>query len=173
MKHSRPGRLRAHLMLALALALPAAGPALASKTPAPATLQGVVTQVLDGDTVRFSVPGQPAVEVQLAHIDAPEICQAWGAEARRALSDLALNKPATLRPTGRSGSSTVGLLTVEGSNISKRLVEEGHAWSTRGRNGRGPLMKEERLAQALARGLHSGGRAVMPADFRRSHGPCP
>jgi endonuclease YncB( thermonuclease family) len=152
--------------------LMAAGTAGAAKPAAPAPLQGAVTQVIDGDTVRFSVPGQAAIDVRLASIDAPELCQPWGPEARKALIDLALNKPATLRTTGRDGPRTVGVLTVEGLNISQRLVEEGHAWSVRGRNGRGPFMKQERMAQSLTRGLHAGGGAVYPADFRRDRGPC-
>ena len=144
-----------------------------AKTGANEPLQGVVTQVIDGDTLRFNVAGQPAIEVRLAQIDAPEICQAWGAEARRALSDLALNKTATLRPAGRDRQGrSIGVLVVDGRSVGQQLVQEGHAWSLMGRNGRGPLVKEERLAQALDRGLHAGRSAVKPEDFRRSNGPC-
>jgi len=28
------------------------------------------------------------------------------------------------------------------------------------------------MAKALLRGLHAGGGAIKPADFRRTHGPC-
>ena len=70
-------------------------PAAAAKPSKSEPLQGVVTQVIDGDTLRFNVAGQPAIAVRLAQIDAPELCQAGGAEARRALSDLTLNKPAS------------------------------------------------------------------------------
>ena len=31
---------------------------------------------------------------------------------------------------------------------------------------------DERMAKALSRGLNRDGGAVMPRDFRRSHGPC-
>ena len=58
-------------------------------------------------------------------------------------------------------------------DLSQRLVEEGHAWSLRTRNDNGPLVKQERMAKALGRGLHAGGAAVKPADFRRTNGPCP
>lgn len=148
-------------------------PASAAKPAKPEPLQGVVTQVMDGDTLRFNVSGQPAIELRLAQIDAPEICQAWGAEAKRALSEMVLNKPATLRLTGRDRQGrSLGVLTVEGVNVGQQLVQEGHAWSLVGRNGRGPLVKEERLAKALDRGLHAGRSAVKPEDFRRSNGPC-
>ena len=147
--------------------------ALAAPAAKTEPLQGVVTQVIDGDTLRFNVAGQPAIEVRLAQIDAPEICQAWGAEAKRALSELALNKPATLRASGLDHHGrSIGVLVVDGASVGQRLVQEGHAWSLVGRNGRGPLVKEERLAQALDRGLHAGRGAVKPADFLRSNGPC-
>lgn len=150
-----------------------AGIAAAAPRTAPARLQGVVTQVSDGDTLRFTPAGQAPIVVRLANIDAPEICQAWGPEARRALTDLALNKPATLRPTGRdSYGRTVGVLVVEGIDVAQNLVEGGHAWSLRWRNDAGPLVKQERMAKALNRGLHEGGTAIKPAEFRRVHGPC-
>lgn len=150
------------------------GPSTAwAAKPAAPPLQGVVTQVTDGDSLRFTPAGQAAIVVRLADIDAPEICQPWGAEARRALSDLALNKAAQLRTVGRDvHGRTLAVLTVEGVNVAQRLVEEGHAWSNRGRNDRGPFVKQERMAKALSRGLHVGGQAIKPADFRRSHGPC-
>ena len=161
------------LTAALAFTLAAAHSASAAKSGPPEPLQGVVTRVIDGDTLRFNVSGQPAVEVRLAQIDAPEICQPWGAESKRALSELALNKPAALRPTGRDPQGrSIGVLMVDGVSVNQRLVQEGHAWSLMGRNGRGPLIKEERMAQALDRGLHAARGAVKPADFLRGNGPC-
>ena len=160
------------LWLAAMLAATAAASA-AAKPGAPEPLVGVVTQVIDGDTLRFNLPGQPAFEVRLAQIDAPELCQPWGPEAKRALSELALNKPATLQPGGRDRQGrSIGVLKVEGASVGQRLVQEGHAWSLVGHNGRGPLVKEERMAQALDRGLHAGRSAVKPEDFLRSNGPC-
>jgi len=163
----------AHLFTISLLLLAGLAPAGAAPRAQPAPLQGVVTQVSDGDTLRFTPAGQAPIVVRLANIDAPEICQAWGAEARRALTDLALNKTATLRPTGRdSYGRAVGVLVVDGVDVAQSLVEGGHAWSLRGRNDVGPLVKQERMAKALNRGLHEGGAAIKPADFRRTHGPC-
>jgi endonuclease YncB( thermonuclease family) len=168
--------MRLPLALATALlVLDFTAPATAApRAQQPAPLQGVVTHVSDGDTVRFTPAGQVAIVVRLANIDAPEICQAWGPEARRALSDLALNKPATLRPKGRDNyGRTVGVLVVGDVDVAQSLVEGGHAWSLRGRNDTGPLVKQERMAKALNRGMHERGAAVRPADFRRVQGPCP
>jgi len=150
------------------------GPALAARKPPPVTeVQGLVTQVIDAATVRFTPTGGSAITVRLRDIDPPEPCQPWGAEARAALSALVLNKPATLRagPPDAKGR-TLGVLIVDDTNIGRRMVEEGNAWSVRFRNDAGPLVKQERMAKSLGRGLHATAGAVMPREWRR-RGPCP
>lgn len=170
-------RIAAGLCVGLQLVLPVS-PAHAAKkaapSPAPRVLEGTVTQVLDGDSLGFTVAGEAGpMVVRLAQVDAPELCQPWGEQARDALAELALDKAATLRVSGRDAEGrALGELTVGGLNIGRHLVEEGHAWSTRTRWDQGPLVKQERMAHALQRGLHAVPGAVMPRDFRRAHGPC-
>lgn len=136
-------------------------------------VQGVVTHVTDGDSLWVTPPGQPGIEVRLRDIDAPEICQVWGEEARRALEALVLGKTVVLRIAGRDTyGRTLGQVQADGVDVARRMVEEGHAWSLRTRWDRGPLVKEERMATALRRGLHGQPGAVMPRDFRQGHGPC-
>ena len=140
---------------------------------APRGVQGVVSRVTDGDSLWLTPAGKKPIEVRLRDIDAPESCQPWGEQARAALSELALNKVATLQISGRdSYGRTLGVLMIDDLNVGKTLVENGHAWSTRSRWDQGPLVKQERMARSLGRGLHAQGGAVMPRDFRRAHGPC-
>lgn len=136
-------------------------------------VQGVVSKVSDGDSLWLTPAGKPPIEVRLRDIDAPESCQPWGAEARTALSELALNKVATLQISGRdSYGRTLGVLMIDDLNVGKTLVENGHAWSIRSRWDQGPLVKQEKMARALSRGLHGAPGAVQPVEFRRAHGPC-
>ena len=140
---------------------------------APRSVQGMVSKVTDGDSLWLTPAGQGAIEVRLRDIDAPESCQTWGDEARRALTELALNKVATLQISGRDAyGRTVGMLMIEDLNVGRFLVENGHAWSVRTRWDQGPLVKQEKMARALTRGLHAMPGAVQPQEFRRSHGPC-
>jgi len=161
-------------MLPAAVALLVSVPAAAARPREPAVpLQGVVQRVMDGDSLWFTPAGQAAVEVRLADMDAPELCQQHGREAKAALAALVLNKPAELRGVARDQHGRlVARMAVDGVDVATRMVEEGQAWSARQRNDRGPLMKQERMARALARGLHAAPGALMPRDFRRSHGPC-
>jgi endonuclease YncB( thermonuclease family) len=142
--------------------------------PAPKAVEGTVVRVTDGDSLWLepSLPGAP-LELRLQDIDAPEICQPWGPEAKRALQDLVLNKSVSVRVSGRdTHGRTLGTLYLDKLNVNKTLVQEGHAWSHRYKYDRGPYVAEERMAKALSRGFNVDAGAVMPRDFRRDHGPC-
>ncbi len=140
-----------------------------------AGVSGVVTQVVDATTVRFTpAGGGAAIVVRIRDIDPPEPCQPWGPEAKAALAALVLNKSATLAAGGRDARGRIlGALTIEGLNVGRHMVEEGHAWSIRTRDDKGPYVKQERMAKALGRGLHGSPGAVMPRDWRRTRGACP
>ncbi|HEY6133285.1 MAG TPA: thermonuclease family protein [Rubrivivax sp.] len=159
---------------ALALVI-AMAPVWAATAAPPRELAGTVTKVTDGDSLwlqpTFPVP---PVEVRLAGIDAPEICQVWGTQSRDALKALVEGQRITLRTAGvDTYQRTLGSVLLDGLDVNVRMVEEGHAWSTRTKWDRGPLVKQERMAKALGRGLHSQTGAVMPKEFRAGHGPCP
>jgi endonuclease YncB( thermonuclease family) len=172
MPHAHRYRLAARsAALALYFAV-AAWPAGAAPAKA-AGIEGVVAKVIDGDSLVVQPKAGAPIEVRLRDMDAPEICQAGGPEAKAMLERLALGKEAKLVSAGRDTyGRTVGAVTVEGQSLSKLMVAEGHAWSARSRFDRGPLMKEERMAIALKRGLHAAGGAQNPKDFRKAHGPC-
>ena len=162
------------LAVATVFALALAFPSSAAAAPiSRAAQEGVVTQVSGGDTLRYTTRAGAAIEVRLRDIDAPLPCQPGGAEARLALSELVLNKPAMLVATGRDAQGrTLGSVRVEDVDVGQRLVENGQAWSQRGRNDRGPLVKQERMAKALGRGVHGSAGAVMPSVWLRTRGAC-
>jgi len=164
----RSGRLFLLPMLVLlASLLGGPGPAQA------ATLSGVVQRVVDGDSFYLDRPEQPPLLLRISNIDAPELCQPWGQEARAALQDLVLNQSVTVVTGSRDRQGrTWARVRVGALDVGERLAADGHAWSVRGRNGRGPALKQERVAAALRRGLHADAGALFPADFRERHGLC-
>ena len=135
--------------------------------------KATVTRVTDGDSLWLEpAAGGAPVELRLQDIDAPEICQAWGVEAKRALQELVLRKTVSVRVSGRdTHGRTLGTLYLDTLNVNKSLVQEGHAWSNRYKYDRGPYVADERMARALSRGFNRDGGAVMPKDFRRDQGP--
>lgn len=154
-----------HLLAAALLA-----PALALAAP----LQGQVTKLFDGDSFVFQpAGGGKPLEIRLKDIDAPEICQAGGPEARDFLQDYVRDKTVRIDTQGQDTyGRTLAVLTVDEMNINQRMVAEGHAWSARSKWNQGPLVAQERMAQALKRGLHATPGAVMPSDFRKAKGLC-
>jgi endonuclease YncB( thermonuclease family) len=62
-------------------------------------IHGRVVGVTDGDTIKVLVTDQKLLRIRLAFCDAPEKKQAFGARAKRALSDLAIgNSSCELTP---------------------------------------------------------------------------
>jgi micrococcal nuclease len=138
-------------------------------------LEGTVTHVTDGDTlwVRPAAGGKP-VKLRLSGIDAPERCQAWGAESRRALAALVLKQAVRAEVVAHDQHGRrIGRLMRGGLDVGAGLVAAGHAWSQQFRGDPGPYAVQERQARQARRGLFAAARPERPGDFRKRHGPCP
>ncbi|KQP40039.1 hypothetical protein ASF44_09820 [Pseudorhodoferax sp. Leaf274] len=142
--------------------------------PRPAGWSGTVSHVSDGDTlwVRPAAGGAPR-KIRLHGIDAPELCQAHGREARDALLLQVLHRPVLVEPLQRDDyDRLLARLFVGGQDLGGLLVREGHAWSYRYRRSPGPYAREERAARSARLGLFADSQALRPYAFRRQHGPC-
>ena len=134
-----------------------------------------VTRVSDGDTlwVRMTDDGTRR-KLRLIGIDAPELCQPHGVEAREALSTLVLGRQVEIESRyddvyGRALSQ----ITQDGRDVARWLVLHGHAWSPGFRWHPGRYEQEQRQAQSTRVGLWAAGdQPMLPRDFRQSHGPC-
>ncbi len=135
---------------------------------------GVVTHVVDGDTVHVRpMAGGAPRSLRLLGMDAPEICQQGGVAARDALNERVFQRQVQVQVQGTDdyGRDLVRLyLTSE--DVGQWMVQRGHAWSYRFRQDAGPYAESERRAQILRRGIFAGLPPENPRDFRRRHGPC-
>lgn len=156
----------------LVFALLACGlPGLACAT---RSYEGTVSHVSDGDSLWVRpLHGGPAQELRLEGIDAPELCQAGGPQAREALARLVLQQRVRVRVRAHDDYGR-GLARIDwqGQDLAARMVRSGHAWSYRYRHDPGPYAQDERLARQARRGLWSQGAPMEPRVFRKSHGPC-
>lgn len=121
--------------------------------------------VIDGDTIRVEeVDG--SVRVHLWGVDAPELGQPWGAEARNLLEEIALDQTVELaiRHTGDDGVHAV--VSVSGADVAPVLVEQGLAWLPL----EGDTSDEYALKAIVARGAGVGcwsdADALHPALWR-------
>jgi endonuclease YncB( thermonuclease family) len=158
------------LRLFIALLLPTL---LSCGTAAAGQLQGVVTHVTDGDSlwIRPSDGGAP-VQVRIHGIDAPEICQAFGKQARRALAARVLRRQVQASTRARDVyERTIARVSVRGQDVGAALVAGGHAWSSRYRGQPGPYAAQEAQARKHLKGLWAEP-AIEPRLFRKRHGSC-
>lgn len=132
-------------------------------------LHGKVTRIVDGDTVRFSIEGARQRRiVRLSQIDAPELDQPWGREAKRALDDLVHRQDIVLRYEGvdRYGRM-LGRIQLDGQDVGERMVAEGHAWAYRRYMTNYSLLLDELQARWNDRGLWASEGEIAPWEWRR------
>jgi micrococcal nuclease len=162
--------MRLPLALALALALAAtfiAGPAHAR------TFTARATHVTDGDTVWVQPTGGGAPrELRIAGIDAPEICQPHGEQARDALArKLGAARLRVVTQARDDYGRTVARIERGSEDIGGWMTGRGLAWSQQYR-GRGPYLKQQAKARRAHQGLWARRDAMEPRLFRRMHGRC-
>ena len=136
---------------------------------------GVVTFVSDGDTVWVQpLQANEAYKIRLLGIDAPEICQAGGPEARDAMILLALRKPVQVTDHGQDVyGRQIGRLSVDGVDLGAEMVRSGMAWAYRFRTGKGPYAGLQHQAQKQKTGVFAADEVAMsPPVFRKFHGTC-
>ena len=170
-------RTRRRLACVVALVLSSAVSSFA------ATFEATVSRVVDGDTVWVravadAVPDVAGrrpnpVKLRLQGIDAPERCQAWGAQATAALEAHVLHQRVLVQTRAKDDHQrALGNLLLNGEDVSAWMVTQGHAWSYRFRRSGGPYAEPEQQARAARRGLFADPAATEPRWFRRDHGPC-
>lgn len=147
-----------------------------SQPPAGAAWQGVVTFVVDGDTLRVRPPGggRP-VRVRVEGIDAPEICQPGGAASRDALKRRALGRTVQLHSRAHDDyGRTLARVLLGGDDLGAWMVAQGQAWSYRSGWHPGPYAAQQKRAETAGRGMFAPGQApaLEPRVFRKRHGAC-
>jgi len=131
------------------------------------THSAYVTKVKDGDSVILRI-NKKEVEARLFGIDAPELNQPYGKEAKNALSKLALKKTlsVTLIETDKYDRAVV-ILKNKNSNINQNMLENGHAWVYRQYQSDKTWIRLEQQAKKNKQGLWRFPRPLPPWEWRR------
>lgn len=88
---------------------------------------GKVIEVIDGKTVVIELP-TGKVRAVLQFIEVPEPEQPFATEIKNHLRNLTLGKTVEFKPLRVTPKHTVGLLTLDGVDISNQLLRDGAAW---------------------------------------------
>jgi len=127
--------------------------------------KGTVTSVEDGDSVVVSTPTE-RVTLQIEGVDAPELSQPGGPEARAALAALTLGKAVTVRL--KNASERIARIEVAGSDTSLALIRRGMAWHCPRHAEDRDLTAAEADARRAGRGLWAAARPTPPWVYRRA-----
>jgi endonuclease YncB( thermonuclease family) len=151
-------------LLSFVISLPA--PLLATET----VHYGKVIGVTDGDTIKI-LEHREMLKVRLAEVDAPETGQAFGTQAKKALSDLVFGKEVRVieRDQDRYGRM-VGVVYVDNQSVNREMVRQGMAWVYRRYATEIAFFQLEEEAKAQKRGLWADPHAIPPWDYRHGSG---
>lgn len=93
------------------------------------TVTGRVVTIVDGDTLTLLDAANQQHRIRLSAIDAPEITQDFGQNAKTGLSALAFNQPATANCHRASPPAIeTCVVTIGGKDIGLEQVLAGMAW---------------------------------------------
>ncbi len=135
------------------------------------SIAGRVINVHDGDTVTLLVKNNRAIKVRLSQIDAPEIGQAYGHNAKRSLARLVAGKRIRLeQETSDRYGRTVGTLWQGDKNINREQIKLGMAWAYRQYLHDRSLLALEESARNRRTGLWSERNPTPPWQFGRRGG---
>ncbi len=126
------------------------------------TIQGHVIRVKDGDSLMLYRPDvKRTSEVRLAGIDAPELAQPWGLQARSALRRKVDGRLVRVELTDRDRyGRLVGRVWVGPTYVNAYMAQYGHAWAF----DRYLKDSDIRSGQNLARREKRGLWALPPED---------
>lgn len=137
--------------------------------------RGTVTYVVDGDTLYVRpADSRKSVSVRIDGIDAPEICQSGGVQAREELRTRVLGQQVLVHPKANDRyGRLVASIVMDNVDQGGQMVAAGQAWAFRFSAGRGPYAPHQRYAEAARLGVFSAEvRPQTPALFRKMHGFC-
>lgn len=142
----------------------ASAPALAEKS-----LQCRVRSVHDGDSLRVQCPGRRATtELRLRQIDAPELGQPYGTQARDRLRRLCpADSAITIRHPGRDQyGRMLGDVYCDARDVNEEMVASGAAWPYDRHVEDRKLFWLKEQARSARRGLWANDEPVPPWRWR-------
>tara|TARA_E500000075_G_C6764203_1_gene209025 strand:+ start:104 stop:583 length:480 start_codon:yes stop_codon:yes gene_type:complete len=126
-----------------------------------------VLRVVDGDSITVKVD-ETNYRIRLAEIDAPEMDQAWGEESKSALQEKLGNEEVALEIIDVDRySRLVARVFLNGRQINREMVEEGHAWVYLEYLRDETLLDPEGKAKKKKLGLWASKAAVAPWLWRK------
>ena len=141
-----------------------------------ADIEGVITRVIDADTVIIKNIKGHKYKVRLLGIDAPETKQYFGKEAKNYLSNLVLGKALVVIGSNKDRyKRLLGKLVLDGEDINLKLVNDGMAWhykrfkSSQNKKDQILYSNAEKYAKVNMLGLWAKELQIAPWQWRKNN----
>ena len=131
-------------------------------------ITGLCIQVHDGDTISVKENGR-TIRIRLACMDAPEMGQTFGAQAKAILADLCYKQIVTVQPLekDRYGRLVARVYLEDGRDVGAIMVAEGYAWYYGFYHKDSVLAGLQSQARAQRLGLWQQEKPMPPWRWRR------
>ena len=124
-------------------------------------------RVVDGDTIRAEAKGKE-IKIRLVEIDAPEMNQPFGAQAKNFLKRLLNEKDVTLISQGEDRyGRTLGEIYANGESANALMIKSGFAWVYDRHVEDLSLNEYQDQAKAKNLGLWQGDDPIAPWVWRK------
>lgn len=155
------------LLLLMALALGGLPTFIPEATADSISFTAVVIDIKDGDTLTV-LRNKARFTMNVAAVDAPELDQPYGQEAKRMAAALVKNQVVTIRIFGtvHQGQLTGEVWLKDRRNLAYELVRAGLAWVKRGALVGADLNQIEVDAKEVQQGLWRDEEPVPPWEWR-------
>jgi len=142
-----------------------------TEVPSRVDFTGKVVEVVDGDTLAVLRNGGRR-SIRLSGIDAPELEQPYGPEARRLVRGMVLYERVgiIIRSEDGYGRIVADIVLPTGSILNEQIIEAGLAWWYRDFSNDPRLGELEAIARDQRRGLWRDPDPVSPWQYRRESG---
>lgn len=129
----------------------------------------VLEKIIDGDTVVLVDDGQ-RIRLRLMDIDAPELAQAGGKQARRSLMQLCSQAEIAVTIHGQDRyQRPLGYLYCNGEEANAWQIAQGLAWFNGRYSNRLALQALEAEARAQGLGLWQAPQPMPPWQWRKRY----
>lgn len=132
-------------------------------------LSGKVISVSDGDTLTILTNDKKKVRIRLLNIDAPELNQPYGDQAKWLLNKLVYSRQVYIDESGKDIYNRIlGTVYYGQTNINKQMVFSGYAWAYRKGLNDKSYISLEKTAKDNKRGLWQDNNPIDPKLWRSS-----
>ena len=127
-----------------------------------------VIKVTDGDTFTCRMKNQQTQRIRMSGIDAPEITQPHGKNARDALHQAIFGKKVRLLNLSQDRyGRTLATVYINNQDQNWHMIQNGDAWVYRRYNRDPRYIQAEQTARQQRLGLWQDDNPTYPEDYRR------